>query len=153
VWVFSLPLRGQTSSIAGAWLQNDVKWKKPPAELRLKERYAESAILFFGVNDEFAMVYGTVIRGADSEELSHGDGRVAYLGTWKSDEGRLRATYRLVSRTVHVVNEKLPGPTETREIQRAQKSLVFGGMRFHREVGLDQSIRATFEGEHARASE
>jgi hypothetical protein len=41
-------------SPTGAWRQSDLTWKKPPAELELKERYAESAIVYFSP----AIIYG-----------------------------------------------------------------------------------------------
>jgi hypothetical protein len=149
--LLTLPITSESPSISGAWLQSEVKWNKPPAELHLKQQYAESAVLYFGVNHKFALVYGTVIRSANSEGLSHGDGRVVYLGKWEIVSGTVRVTYHLVSRTVRIANEALPGPTQMRELENTNGTLVFNAMQFHRESGLDQDMRATVDGEYARS--
>lgn len=59
-----------TPATRGAWRQSNVKWKKPPAELQLKQRYAEATLLYFGSNHEFSLVYTTVIQGLKSEVVS-----------------------------------------------------------------------------------
>jgi len=75
----------------------NVTWKKPPAELDLKERYAESAVLYFSPAHRFVLLYGTVIRGPASEAISGGDGRVVYFGTWKLTGNSLHVEYRFVA--------------------------------------------------------
>jgi hypothetical protein len=65
--LLSAPLQSQEPSVLGAWRQSGIKWKKPPAELHLRERYAESAILYFGADHEFAVMYGTGIQGSNAE--------------------------------------------------------------------------------------
>jgi|SRR5215469_8379572 len=63
-------LTAQVATPTGAWRQMNVTWKKPPAELDLKERYAESAVLYFSPAHRFVLLYGTVIRGPASEAIS-----------------------------------------------------------------------------------
>jgi hypothetical protein len=145
-----VPLNGQTAQVSGSWIESGIKWTKPPAELQLKERSAEAGLLYFGPNNQFAFVYGTVIQGAKWETLSHGDGRVVYLGTWKLDGSTLRVEFRLVSRTVSKENETLPGPIEKRTIQLNGGVLLFESMRFRLDHRLDDQLLAVFEGESAR---
>lgn len=40
-------LGAQVAPPTGAWRQTNVAWKKPPAELKSNERYAEAAVLYF----------------------------------------------------------------------------------------------------------
>ena len=143
-------LQGQNHSITGAWLQSGVKWVAPPAELQLNQRSAEAAVLFFGAKNEFAMVYANVIRGSNSEGLSQGDGRVVYLGTWRTDGAKWRVEYRLVSRTVSKPGEILPGPLERTSPQLRNGALLFDKMRFQRDRRLDSELQAVYDGESAR---
>ena len=149
--LLSAPLPGQTPLFLGSWLQGGIKWNKPPAELNyLKQHYAESAILYFGPNHEFVLVYGTVIRNPHSEGLSRGDGRVVYLGTWNAAGTVLRVKYQLVSRTVSKANEAIPGPMLMGEIQIKRGALLFEKMQFHGDGRLNKDLRDTLQGERAR---
>jgi hypothetical protein len=143
-------LQGRDASITGAWLQSGVKWVPPPRELQLNERAAEAAILYFGPRNEFAMVYANVIRRSHSETVSHGDGQVVYLGTWKAEGAVLQVEYRLVSRTVSKAGETLPGPPEKTGFELKDRILVSEKMRFNRDRRLDADLRAIYEGESAR---
>ena len=147
------PLRGQTVQVFGAWRESSVKWTRPPAELHLDERTAQTGLLYFGPDNQFALIYGTVIQGATWETLSHGDGRVVYLGTWTLDGTALRVGYRLVSRTVLKEGEKLPGPIEKKTIQPKGGGLFLDRMRFQREKGLDDQLLTVLQGERARLGE
>ena len=49
------------------------------------------------------------------EGVSHGDGRIVYLGTWIVRDSILAIRYPLVSRTFK--NENLPGPMQTGEVE------------------------------------
>lgn len=147
--LLSAPLQSQEPSVLGAWRQSGLKWKKPPAELQLKQRYAESAILYFGRNHEFAVMYATVIQGPHAEGVSRGDGRVVYLGTWNADGIVLRVEYQLVSRTVLVENETLPGSMQIGEIQVKKGALLFKKMLFHRDRQLDDELRDIAQDERA----
>jgi hypothetical protein len=46
-------LSAQVAPASGAWRQSNLTWKKPPADLELKERYAEAAILYFSRDQRF----------------------------------------------------------------------------------------------------
>jgi len=127
----------QIASPTGAWLQTDVRWEKPPAELELNERYAEARVLYFGPGQRFVLLGGTVIRSRTSETISGGDGRVVYLGTWKVTGNSIHVDYRLVSRTVAVEGERLPGPLQSEDIRVTGPTLVFRKARFERDEKLD----------------
>jgi hypothetical protein len=148
--MFIAPLHGQISQVSGAWCESNVKWTKPPVELHLDERSAQAGLLYFGPNNQFALIYGTVIQGGNWETLSHGDGRVVYLGTWTLEGTVVRVEYRLVSRTIHKEGEKLPGPLEKKSIPSKGEVLIFDGARFRRETRLDGQLLAVLQGESAR---
>jgi hypothetical protein len=146
------PTQAQVAHPLGSWCQSGLKWTKPPAELQLNGRSAEAGLLYFGPNGQFALIYGTVIQGRNWEAVSHGDGRVVYLGTWKLDGTVLRVEYRLASRTVQRENETLPGPMQQADIRAEGGFLLFDKMRFHRDRRLGDDLRAINEGERARLS-
>jgi hypothetical protein len=123
---------------------------QPPAELELKQRYAEAAVLYFSPDQRFVRLYGTVIQGPKSEGLSHGDGRVVYLGTWKLTGNTLHVEYRLVSRTVAKEGETLPGPIQSEDIHVRGSTLRFQKDRFERDKNLDDEFKAILQGESAR---
>lgn len=135
----------------GSWLETGVRWQKPPAELSyLHEQFAEAGILFFAANHRFLLVYGTVLRQPNNETLSQGDGRVVYIGTWKTDGSRLRVEYQLVERTVRREGEQIPGPMLTASLQTSSGHLILEGKRFERDARLDPDLRAILEGSAAR---
>jgi len=136
----------------GAWRQTNVTWKKPPAELELKERYSEAAILYFSPDQRFVLLYGTIIQGPKSEEVSGGDGQVVYLGTWKLTDSILHIEYRLVSRTVAKEGETLPGPLQSADIRVEKNKLLFQKDHFERDQNLDKELRAILQGEWLRNS-
>lgn len=125
-------------------------WKKPPAELELKERYAEAAVLYFSSDQRFVLLYGTIIQGPKSEEVSQGDGQVVFLGTWKLTGDSLHVQYRLVSRTVAKKGETLPGPVQSEDVQVRGSTLLFQKNLFKRDEKLDHDLKATLQGESAR---
>jgi hypothetical protein len=130
-------LRAQVLPPRGAWRQTNVTWRRPPAELELKERYAEAAVLYFSPDQKFVLMYGTVIQGPTSEAISGGDGRVVYLGTWKLTGNSLHVEYRLVGRTVPKEGEMLPGPIQSEDIQVRGSTLFFQKDGFKRDEKLD----------------
>ena len=143
-------LRAQVAPPSGAWRQTNVTWTKPPAELELKQRSASAAVVYFSADQKFVPVYGTVIQGPTSEGVSHGDGRVVYLGTWKLTGSSLRVEYRLVSRTVAKEGETLPGPVQHEAIQVRGSTLLFQKDRFRRDEKLDEEFKSILQGESAR---
>ena len=150
LWILGLSPQTDSLVAQGAWRQRDVKWNRPPAKLHLKERYAEAALLYFGANDAFSIVYATVIQGPKSEGVSRGDGQVVCLGKWKSEGVKLRVEFRLVSRTVQKQGEVLPGPVEQAEVNVQDDFVLFQNMRFKRDKELDNDLLAIFQGESAR---
>lgn len=144
-------VQGQTGRVSGAWLQSNLKWGKPPAELQLDERSAQAGILYFGPNNRFALVYRVVIQGPNWENLSHGDGRVVRWGTWKLEKDALTVEYRLVRRTLVKEDEKLPGPIEKKTLQLSGGALLFEKTRFQRDKRLDNQMLAVWQGESANA--
>jgi hypothetical protein len=142
---------GQTAQVSGCWRQDKIKWTKPPAELHLNERSAEAGLLYFGPNNQFALVYGTVIEGPTWENLSHGDGQIVYLGTWKPEGSVVLVEYRLVSRTILIEGETLPGPIEKKTLQSRDGVLLFDKTRFQRDKRLDDQLLWVLQGENARA--
>jgi hypothetical protein len=142
----------QTPEFLGAWLETPLKWTKPPAVFQLNEHVAEAAVLYFGSDHHFVVVYGTVIRHPQSEGLSRGDGRVVHLGTWKQEGTKLYVEYRLASRTVQKEGETLPGPTQTDEIVIKDGTLLFQKMRFRPELLLNGDLQDVDKGERARLS-
>jgi|SRR5215831_16925683 len=142
LFALSAPSYGQTKEFLGAWLETPLKWTKVPAELQRKERYAQAAVLYFGSDHSFAMVYGTILKGSRWESLSRGDGQVVYLGKWNQEGATLHVEYRLVSRTVRKEGEMLPGPIQTEEAAIKNDALSFGKMRFHRDLRLDSDLQA-----------
>lgn len=143
-------LRAQALPPSGAWRQAHVNWKKPPAELQLKQRYAEVAVLFFSPDQRLVLMYGTLIQAAASERMSNGDGRVVYLGTWKLIGNSLHLEYRLASRTVPKDGEKLPGPIQSEDIHFGGNTLLFQGSRFDRDKNLDDEFKTILQGESDR---
>ena len=133
IWFVSAPLDAQVEPPTGAWRQTNVKWKKPPAELQLKERYAEVAVIYFSSDQEFALLYATVIQQPKSEQISEGDGCVLYLGTWKPTDNPRDVEYRLVSRTIATSGETLPGPVQTAHVQVRGSTVLFQKDRFERD--------------------
>jgi hypothetical protein len=126
-----------------------VKWKTPPAELELKNRYAETAVLYFSPDHRLVLMFGTLIQGTSSEGMSKGDGRVIYLGTWKLNGNSIHVEYHLVSRTVPIGGEVIPGAPMSRDIQLRGTSLLFEKDRFVRDKNLDDDFKSILEGETA----
>ena len=143
-------LTAQIAPPSGAWRQAHVSWKKPPAELELKQRYAEAAVLYFSPDQRLVLMYGTLIQAPSSEGMSHGDGRIVYLGTWKQIGNLLHLEYRLVSRTVPKTGETLPGPVQSEGIHFGGKTLLFQKDRFDRDENLDDEFKTILQGESAR---
>jgi hypothetical protein len=145
-------LRAQVAPPSGAWRQTNVTWKKPPAELELKQRYAEARILYFSPDQRFVLLAGTVIQGPTSEVISGGDGRVVYFGTWKLTGSSIHVEYRLVSRTVAKEGETIPGPVQSEDVRVRGSTLLFQNDRFRRDEKLDgdDEFKIILERESAR---
>jgi hypothetical protein len=145
------PCSAQAPSMSGAWREARVKWTKPPAELHLNERQGEAGILYFASDHRFMLLYANVIQGPKAETVSHGDGQVVFLGTWQMEGGTLRANFRLVSRTVSIEGEALPGPIQKETVSLAGTALMFRRKRFLRDTGLDDELSMILQGASARS--
>jgi hypothetical protein len=95
-------------------------------------------------------MYGTLLLTPSSEGMSHGDGRIVYLGTWNLTGNSLHLEYRLVSRTVARYGETLPGPMQRKDIHVRGSSLLFQKDRFDRDKKLDNEFKAILQGESVR---
>lgn len=134
------PLVFAQSAPEGAWLQDGAKWSKAPREYNAKLHFARTAIIYFGADHTFALIYATVNRVPEEYEvISNGDGQEVYLGTWGIADNTIALNYRLVRRTVHAKGEQLPGPMKTESARRRGSALVFLGHSFHRSAALDES--------------
>lgn len=145
----SASLRAQVAPSSGTWRQTNVTWQKPPAELELKERYAEAAVLYFSPDRKFVLLYGTVIQGPTFEGISHGDGQVVYLGAWKLTGNTLHVEYRLVRRTIAKEGDTLPGPIQSEDVHFRGRTMLFQKERFERDQNLDSDLKAILQGESA----
>ena len=143
-------LKPQVTPPWGAWRQTNVAWKKPPAELKSNERYAEARVLYFSPDQRFVVLTGTVIRTPTLETIGVGDGQVVRLGTWKVTGNSLHVEYRLVSKTVVMKGETLPGPVQNESIRARGSTLLFQRDSFKRDERLDDYLKATLQGESAR---
>jgi len=125
----------------GAWLQDDIKWLKAPKKINPKLRYGRAAIIYFGPDHTFALIYAWVERVQGKYEgISNGDGQVVYMGSWELAEKTVKVKYRLVSRTVQVAGEQLPGPFKE-DIARIEGAVVlFLEHSFHRSAALDADV-------------
>lgn len=126
----------------GAWLQDGIKWSKAPKEINPKLSSGRAAIAYFGPDHRFALIYATVNRvQGEYEVICNGCGQVVYTGSWDLVEKTVTVKYRLVSRTVQVAGEQLPGPVKEDTAKIHGDAVVFLGLSFHRSAALDTSVR------------
>ena len=64
-----------------------------------------------------------------------------YSGSWELTEKTIKVKYRLVSRTVHVSGEQLPGPVKEDAAKIKGDAVLFLGQSFHRSAALDASVK------------
>jgi hypothetical protein len=141
-WLFcSTPAIG-AQVLDGAWLQNNIKWVTAPPDVNPNLHCGQAIILFLGTDHTFSLIYATVNRVPKKYEvISEGDGQVVFIGTWQSSGENFIVKYRLVSRTVQVAGEALPGPIKQDRIRKTLSGLMFEQNTFHRSVALDVSVR------------
>jgi len=126
----------------GAWLQDGIKWANAPKEINPRLSSGRAAIVYFGPNHAFAVIYATVNRvQRQYEVICNGCGQVVYSGTWEIDKKTIKVKYRLVSRTVEVAGEQLPGPLKEDTANLEGDAIVFLGHSFHRAADLDANVR------------
>lgn len=125
----------------GAWLPVHVKWERAPASVNPKLETGATTVLYFDEQRHFAVVGCVVNRESGQYTISHGDGQFISLGEW---DGHLpgQVKYRLVSRTVALKGETLPGPWHAEELAPRPKGyLRFEGKLYRRLEALEPSVR------------
>jgi len=136
-----LAIAPSESALEGAWLEADSKWINAPKDVAAHEQWRQTAVLYFGKNHKFALIYCTVIRVPNKYmNISNGDPRGVYRGEWSIHDGTASLTYQLVEQTVLPKGQKLPGPIQHANIKISNgPTLGFDGKLFRREVALDES--------------
>jgi hypothetical protein len=137
----SLPIAPNEGALEGAWLKADSKWINAPKDVALHEQTSQTAVLYFGRDHKFALIYCTVIRAPKEHmNISNGDPRGVYRGEWSIDGGTVSLTYQLVEQTIVLKGQKLPGPIQQANIKiSADPVLNFDRKQFRREPALDAS--------------
>ena len=76
-----LAIAPSESALEGAWLEADSKWINAPKDVAAHEQWSQTAVLYFGKNHKFALIYCTVIRVPNKYmNISNGDPRGVYRG-------------------------------------------------------------------------
>jgi hypothetical protein len=125
----------------GTWIQNRLKWEKAPRQLQPRPETAPAAVLYFYPDHKFAFFYGLLLRyGKQTPGVSAGDGLAIYRGTWERVEDGVKVRYRLEERTIAKEGEKIPGDCMSGLIQFRNNGLLFQGIQFKGEPGMDQDV-------------
>jgi hypothetical protein len=133
--------------VHGAWLQDGVKWTKAPPDINPQLQTGEAEILYFDKDQTFAVVHCVVNRVPKQyQTISHGDGEVVYRGRWTGVGDTIAVDYRLVSRTVAIKGEELPGPIQHATIRESGGTLSFDRKAFRRTPTLDKSVTEILSG-------
>lgn len=131
----------------GAWLPVHVKWKHAPPSVNAKLETAATTVLYFDEQQHFGLIACVVNREPGRyTTVSHGDGQVISLGEWY---GHLpsKVKYRLVSRTVSLEGEKLPGQWHEEKLTSTRKGyLLFEGKLYRHVENLEPSVRELLHG-------
>ena len=134
-------------ALEGAWMEVGVKWVNAPPDVNAHQQRTQAAILFFGKDQDFGLIYCTVGREPNWMTISNGDGRGVYNGEWKTSGKTISITYWLVEQTVLPVGKKLPGPILSGIIKvKGESTLSFEGKTFRREPALDEKAREAIYG-------
>jgi hypothetical protein len=137
----SLAVASTESALEGAWLEADSKWINGPKGIAPHEQTSQTAVLYFGRDHKFALIYCTVIRIPKKYmNVSNGDARGVYRGEWSIDDDTVSLTYQLVEQTVVIQGQRLPGPIQHASIKISTgPTLSLKRKQFRREVALDDS--------------
>jgi len=134
------PAVAQTVKTTGAWMPVEMKWEHAPPEVNARLETAQARVLYFGDGGNIALIECVVNREQGRyTTISRGDGQVVFTGEW---DGHLpgEVKYRLVSRTVALEGEKLPGPWQQGKLKAADKGqLMFDGKLYRQVNALSQS--------------
>jgi hypothetical protein len=142
----------QVAKPTGTWLPVHVKWEHAPASVNPKLQTGATTVLYLGDQERFALVGCVVNRESGEYAISHGDGQVISLGEW---DGQLpgHVKYRLVSRTVALKGETLPGPWHEEKLMSTAKGyLVFQGKVYRHVNALEPGVREILDGAAGPAS-
>jgi hypothetical protein len=136
------PSYGAVSPVLqGTWIQNRLKWEKAPRQIQPRPETAPAAVLYFYPDHKFAFFYGLVLRyGKETPGVSAGDGLTIYRGTWDRVGDGIKVRYRLEERTISKEGEKIPGECTNGLIQFRNNGLLFQGIQFKGEPGMDQDV-------------
>ena len=126
----------------GAWVQDGIKWEKAPRTINRKLSSGPAAIAYFGADHEFALIHAILLRvQGEYEVICNGCGQVVYSGSWALVGRAVNIKYRLLSRTVEIRGEQLPGPLKEDTATIEGDAVVFLGHSFHRSSALDANVR------------
>jgi hypothetical protein len=79
-----------------AWLQTDLKWEKAPATINPRLRTSTAAILYFGEDHTFALMYRVVNQlPGEYTTISDGSG-LAFTADWTADREGIAVWYEFV---------------------------------------------------------
>ncbi len=118
--------------------------RQVPKEINPRLSSGHAAIVYFGPDHAFAVIYATVNRvPREYEVICIGCVvRWVYSGTLGIiGEKIVKVKFRLVSRTIEVTGEQLPGPVREDTVKLDGRAIVFLGHSFHRATDLDANIR------------
>jgi len=137
----------QTTPIAGAWLPVHVKWEHAPPSINPKLETVATTVLYSDEHGRFAVV-GCVVKRELGRytTVSQGDGQVISSGEW---DGHLpgQVKYRLVSRTVLLKGEILPGSWHEKQLSSTPKGyLLFEGKLYRHVEALEPNVRELLDG-------
>jgi hypothetical protein len=144
----SLAAAPNQTALKGAWLEVDSKWINAPKEVAPHEQWSQTALIYFGKDHKFALIYCTVYQVPKKYmTISNGDPRGVYTGEWSIHDETVALTYQLVEQTIVLEGQKLPGPVQHANIKISSgPTLGFGGKQFRREVALDESAGRAMSG-------
>jgi len=141
-------LASDQGSPQGAWLQDGTKWTNAPADINPHLQSAPVALLYFGKDHRFALLYCTVVRvPRQYMTISNGDPRAVYQGEWKARQRSISVAYQLVEATILLKGQELPGPMQYATIQVSSGALItLDGKTFRRAASLDKSASEALHG-------
>jgi hypothetical protein len=133
-------------TLRGTWIASDAKWQQVPADVSPGEEFAETTVLVFGTSGKIALIECVVLRKAQEfTNISHGDPQNIFLGTWDLNlPGQVR--YRLVSRTVPIKGQTLPGSWTEKPIALAGQDVLLDGQRYSKFPVLEVNAREVLRG-------
>jgi hypothetical protein len=140
IFLPSLAARSDESFPNGAWLQDGVRWINAPRSINLHLQGGSAAVLYFGKDQAFVLIYCTVFREPKKYiTISHGDPLNVFLGKWEIRGDNISVEYRIVFRTIRIIPEELPGPIQHATMKFSRSVLSFDRKTFHPTPGLNES--------------